>query len=128
MKTALVVSVFMMLAVSAQGQQAGDPFSKLTPEQQDAFEEGKDAFREVEGIEDGLGPVFNGTSCAGCHFNPAVGGDSNILERRFGTTDKKKFDALGDLGGSLIQSRGIGQVGACNVCGRGGATGSNDSD
>jgi CxxC motif-containing protein (DUF1111 family) len=117
MKTALVVSIFTLLAVSAQGQQAGDPLSELTPEQEVAFEEGKEAFQEVEGIEDGLGPVFNGTSCAGCHFNPAVGGDSNILERRFGTTDKNKFDALGDLGGSLIQSRGIGEVGACNFVG-----------
>jgi CxxC motif-containing protein (DUF1111 family) len=117
MKTALVVSVFTLLAVSAQGQQAGDPLSGLTPEQQDAFETGQDVFQEVEGIPDGLGPVFNGTSCVGCHFNPAVGGDSNIVERRFGTTDKNKFDALGDLGGSLIQSRGIGQVGACNFMG-----------
>jgi CxxC motif-containing protein (DUF1111 family) len=110
MKTALVVSIFTLLAVSAQGQQAGDPFSELTPEQEVAFEEGKEAFQEVEGIEDGLGPVFNGTSCAECHSNPTVGGDSNIFERRFGTTDKKKFDALGDLGGSLIQSRGIGEI------------------
>jgi CxxC motif-containing protein (DUF1111 family) len=119
MKTALVVSVFTLLAVSAQGQQAGDPLSGLTPEQQDAFEKGQDVFQEVEGIPDGLGPVFNGTSCVGCHFNPAVGGDSNIVERRFGTTDKNKFDALGDLGGSLIQSRGIGQVevGACPFMG-----------
>jgi CxxC motif-containing protein (DUF1111 family) len=60
-----------------------------------------------------LGPVFNGTSCAPCHFNPAVGGDSNIVETRFGTTDKNKFDALGDLGGSLIQSQGIGRVAGC---------------
>src|SRR5262245_30648886 len=109
MKTALVVSFFMMLAVSAHGQQAGDPVSRLTPDQQTAFKEGKEAFEEVEGIDDGLGPVFNGTSCAGCHFNPVVGGDSNVLEKRFGTTDRKKFDALGDLGGSLRQLRGIGE-------------------
>jgi CxxC motif-containing protein (DUF1111 family) len=113
MKAALFVSLFMWLAVSAQGQQAGDPFSGLTPEQQAEFEEGKEAFQEEEGVRDGLGPVFNGTSCAQCHFNPAVGGDSNIVETRFGTTDKNKFDALGDLGGSLIQSQGIGRVGGC---------------
>jgi CxxC motif-containing protein (DUF1111 family) len=117
MKTALVVSVFTLLAVSAQGQQAGDPFSGLTPEQQAAFEDGQDAFQEEERTRDGLGPIFNGTSCAGCHFNPAVGGDSNILERRFGTTDKNKFDALGDLGGSLVQSQGIGRVGGCTFVG-----------
>jgi CxxC motif-containing protein (DUF1111 family) len=114
-KTALVVSVFLVLAVSAQGQQAGDPVSGLTPEQQAAFDEGKEAFEEEERPRDGLGPVFNGTSCAQCHFNPAVGGDSNIVETRFGTTDKNKFDALGDLGGSLIQSQGIGRVGGCTV-------------
>src|SRR5262245_17454376 len=110
MKTALVVSVFTLLAVSAQGQQPGDPFPGLTFEQQAAFEEGEEEFQEVESIEAGLGPVFNGTSCAGCHSNPAVGGDSNILETRFGTTDENKFDALEDFGGSLIQSRGIGEV------------------
>jgi CxxC motif-containing protein (DUF1111 family) len=113
MKTALVVSVFTLLAVSAQGQQAGDPFSGLTSEQRAAFDDGKEAFEEEEDILEGLGPIFNGTSCAQCHSNPAVGGDSNIVETRFGTTDKKKFDALGDLGGSLIQSQGIGRVAEC---------------
>src|SRR5262245_26184332 len=105
MKTALVVSVFTLLAVSAQGQQAGEPFSQLTLEEQVTFEEGKDAFEEEEDILDGLGPVFNGTSCAQCHSNPTVGGDSNTVETRFGTIDKNKFDALEDLGGSLIQSQ-----------------------
>jgi CxxC motif-containing protein (DUF1111 family) len=110
MKIVVFVSCFIVLAISAHGQQAGDPFAGLTPEQRTAFEEGKDAFQEEEGIQDGLGPVFNGTSCAQCHFNPVVGGDSNITETRFGTTDKNKFDALGDLGGSLIQSQGIDKV------------------
>jgi CxxC motif-containing protein (DUF1111 family) len=110
MKTALVVSVFTLLAVSAQGQQAGDPFSGLTPEEQVAFDDGKEAFEEEEAILEGLGPIFNGTSCAQCHSNPTVGGDSNTVETRFGTTEKNKFDALEDLGGSLIQSQGIGTV------------------
>jgi CxxC motif-containing protein (DUF1111 family) len=117
MKTVLFVSFSMWLAVSAQGQQAGDPFPGLTPDQQAAFEEGKGEFQEDEDIPEGLGPVFNGTSCAQCHSNPAVGGDSNITETRFGTTDKNKFDALGDLGGSLIQSQGIGPYGTCNFVG-----------
>jgi CxxC motif-containing protein (DUF1111 family) len=115
MKTALVVSLFTLVAVSAQGQQAGDPFSDLTPQQQADFDAGKEVFQEEEDIPEGLGPIFNGTSCAQCHSNPAVGGDSNIVETRFGTTDKKKFDALGDLGGSLIQSQGIGRVVGCGV-------------
>jgi CxxC motif-containing protein (DUF1111 family) len=113
MKTALLISLFVLLVSGGAIAGIGDPFPELTPADQAAFEEGRDAFQEEEGVRDGLGPVFNGTSCAQCHFNPAVGGDSNIVETRFGTTDKNKFDALGDLGGSLIQSQGIGHVGGC---------------
>jgi CxxC motif-containing protein (DUF1111 family) len=35
-----------------------------------------DAFTEVDGVEEGLGPRFNLDSCAGCHAFPAVGGTS----------------------------------------------------
>jgi CxxC motif-containing protein (DUF1111 family) len=113
MKTALLISLFVLLVSGGAIAGIGDPFSGLTPADQAAFDDGKAAFQEEETPKDGLGPVFNGTSCAECHFNPAVGGDSNIVETRFGTTDKNKFDALGDLGGSLIQSQGIGHVAGC---------------
>jgi CxxC motif-containing protein (DUF1111 family) len=113
MKTAVLISLFVLLVSGGAIAGIGDPFPGLTPDQQAAFDEGKDEFQEVERPRDGLGPIFNGTSCAQCHSNPAVGGDSNIVETRFGTTDKNKFDALGDLGGSLIQSQGIGRVGGC---------------
>jgi CxxC motif-containing protein (DUF1111 family) len=114
MKTAVLISLFVLLVSGGAIAGIGDPFPGLTPDQQAAFDDGKDAFQEVERPRDGLGPIFNGTSCAQCHFNPAVGGDSDITETRFGTTDKNKFDALGDLGGSLIQKFGIGQYGTCN--------------
>src|SRR5882724_1950945 len=113
MKTALLISLFVLLMSGGATAGIGDPFSGLTPADQAAFDDGKAAFQEEEKPKDGLGPVFNGTSCAECHFNPAVGGDSTITETRFGTTDKNKFDALGDLGGSLIQSQGIGHVSGC---------------
>ncbi len=38
------------------------------------FRLGLDDFLEVETAEEGLGPAFNGTSCAACHNVPAVGG------------------------------------------------------
>jgi CxxC motif-containing protein (DUF1111 family) len=113
MKTALLISLLVLLVSGGATAGIGDPFSGLTAADQAAFEEGQDEFQEEEGVRDGLGPVFNGTSCAQCHSNPAVGGDSNIVETRFGTTDKNKFDALGDRGGSLIQSQGIGRVAGC---------------
>jgi CxxC motif-containing protein (DUF1111 family) len=35
-----------------------------------------DAFVEIDGVPEGLGPRFNLDSCAGCHAFPAVGGTS----------------------------------------------------
>jgi len=44
-----------------------------------------------EAVEDpatnGLGPVFNATSCVGCHANPVTGGPSQITELRVGHKD-----------------------------------------
>jgi hypothetical protein len=91
----------------------GDPLPGLTTKEHQAFEIGLDDFLEVETVEDGLGPVFNETSCAGCHSSPAVGGDSEVVETRFGTIDKKLFDPLISGGGSLMQAHGNGQVGDC---------------
>lgn len=95
----------------------GDPFAGLTAEFAGLFGDGKDEFEDVETVADGLGPVFNGTSCAGCHSNPAVGGDSDTLETRFGATTNNHFDPLAQFGGSLIQSEGVGAIGSCNFTG-----------
>jgi CxxC motif-containing protein (DUF1111 family) len=48
------------------------------------FRLGLDDFTEVETVEEGLGPAFNGTSCAVCHSVPAIGGGGVILEVRAG--------------------------------------------
>ena len=45
-------------------------------------------FEDVEGTADGLGPTFNGTSCAGCHSTPVTGGVSNVTELRAGHLDR----------------------------------------
>lgn len=95
----------------------GDPLAGLGAALTDRFVSGKDEFEEVETADEGLGPVFNGDSCALCHASPAVGGDSDLVETRFGTITDGHFDPLAALGGSLIQSQGVGQVGACNFAG-----------
>jgi len=41
-------------------------------------------FDEVEGIADGLGPLYNAQSCRECHQNPTSGGASQVLELRVG--------------------------------------------
>jgi CxxC motif-containing protein (DUF1111 family) len=41
-------------------------------------------FDEVEGLADGLGPLYNAQSCRECHQNPTSGGASQITELRIG--------------------------------------------
>jgi CxxC motif-containing protein (DUF1111 family) len=83
-------------------------------EDQAAFAADRETFSEVEENEDGLGPVYNATSCVGCHRNPIAGGSSQIVEiragrRTFDPTDpsprKVRFEE--PPGGSVIQQRAI---------------------
>jgi CxxC motif-containing protein (DUF1111 family) len=91
----------------------GDPLPRLPQADLDRFAAGKVEFETDEEPADGLGPVFNDTSCARCHSAPAVGGGSAILETRFGAATFGRFDPLAELGGSLIQAKGIGPAGNC---------------
>lgn len=96
----------------------GDPLAGLTTEQLDKFTAGKEEFETVEGVADGLGPTFNGTSCGGCHSAGGVGGSSNVeFVTRYGRILNGKFDPLAEFGGSLIHSKGIGPVGSCDYVG-----------
>ena len=112
-----LVGIFAWRAAADKPLSFGDPFPDLTTDQLIQFSDGEVEFTQVETVADGLGPVFNGTSCAACHSNPAVGGDSDIVETRFGTITNNVFDPLTHLGGSLIQSQGIGPVGSCDFVG-----------
>jgi CxxC motif-containing protein (DUF1111 family) len=60
----------------------GDPMFGLLPAEFERFRLGLDDFLEVETAEEGLGPSYNGTSCAGCHSTPAVGGVGLVSEVR----------------------------------------------
>jgi CxxC motif-containing protein (DUF1111 family) len=104
---ALGLAALLRSAIADNPPSFGEPLPNLTAAELAMFDVGKDDFEEVETPADGLGPVFNNTSCAACHSSPAVGGDSNILETRFGRRDHQKFDAMESSGGSLIQSQGI---------------------
>src|SRR4030095_9512116 len=104
---------------SAAASDFGDPLDGLSAEELQSFAAGKAAFEEIEEAADGLGPVFNGTSCAGCHNVGATGGGSETLETRFATAHNGTFDGLERLGGSLIQTDGIGAQGARDSLGAG---------
>ena len=58
-------------------------FNNLTNgfEAQDAFDKDRQKFEEVEAISDGLGPVYNATSCVSCHQNPVTGSSSQVTEQ-----------------------------------------------
>lgn len=89
----------------------GKALAGLTVQQRAAFEAGLEAFEDVENFEDGLGPVFNGRSCAECHAQTAVGGTSpdlsNSVVTRIGTLKNGVFDPLTELGGTVVQRRSI---------------------
>jgi hypothetical protein len=63
------------LAVSLVATEAPTGFDNLTNGfvTQAEFDEAIEGFREQEGIEDGLGPVYNAQSCGECHQNPVTG-------------------------------------------------------
>ena len=63
---------------------AGGPYSSLNSNEQTAFSNAKNSFTEVDSVSGtiaaengrGLGPTFNGNSCAQCHAQPSAGGSS----------------------------------------------------
>ncbi|MEY4511667.1 MAG: hypothetical protein RLZZ450_3789 [Pseudomonadota bacterium] len=95
----------------------GAPLNGLSAANQAAFFDGKAEFSAAEEPDEGLGPVFNGPSCAFCHVQGATGGAGTLVETRFGKLTNGVFDPLGSLGGSLIQTTGIGVSGRCNYVG-----------
>ncbi len=75
-------------------------------------------FSEVEAFEDGIGPVFNNTSCISCHESPrgtAEANDTNTNQKVFGGTGSQitelragHFNGISFVdhpGGSLINDR-----------------------
>lgn len=81
----------------------GNALPGLTPLEFSEFRLGLDDFTEVETAEEGLGPAFNGTSCAVCHNVPAIGGSGVILEVRAGYRDADgTFRGLNAAGDTLI--------------------------
>ena len=124
-KTTLVfVSVtgvlILLLAQQRTDSQAQEyltnPLPGLTPAQLVDFNAGLDEFEEVDTVEEGLGPVFNGKSCAECHAVPSTGGsEPNVgvaRETRISRIFNGRFDPLDgsvsvDRGGQLLQQRAI---------------------
>ena len=100
----LVVCLSGLLFAQLRAPRPGDPLLGVTPVEFEEFRLGLDDFLEVETAEEGLGPAYNGTSCAVCHSVPAVGGTSSIAETRAGRRGPRgEFIPLDASGESLFQ-------------------------
>ncbi|MDQ3069941.1 MAG: hypothetical protein M3R55_09465 [Acidobacteriota bacterium] len=97
---ALLLGAVLVARAQERPAGAGGPLAGLTPREFSEFRLGLDDFLEVETAEEGLGPAFNGTSCAVCHNIPAIGGGGLILEVRAGYRDAsgafRTFDPTGE--------------------------------
>ena len=89
MKTIVAAAAILLLALAwrvgvanAQAQRVGEPLTGISSVDLEEFRLGLEDFLEVETSEEGLGPAFNGTSCAVCHNVPVVGGGGIIAEIR----------------------------------------------
>ncbi len=104
---------FLALSIFAAAQEIqprmGDPLPGLSASELSRFLAGKQVFQTPVNVSQGSGPIFNDTSCAGCHGTPAPGGSSQIFVRRFGkaANGPNPFDPLENLGGSLLQKNSI---------------------
>jgi len=55
----------------------------------DTFGANQATFEEVDGVDKGLGPIYNAQSCVACHQNPVTGGISQVTELRVGHKDSR---------------------------------------
>jgi CxxC motif-containing protein (DUF1111 family) len=101
--TAATVWLSALVVAQLRTPVPGDALPGVTPVEFEEFRIGLDDFLEVETSDEGLGPAFNGTSCAVCHSVPAVGGTSTIAEVRAGRRGPQgEFIALDSSGESLF--------------------------
>jgi CxxC motif-containing protein (DUF1111 family) len=90
---------------SRQTDLVRSPNSPLIPSKDCDFEDALEEFTGPDDISDGVGPVFNAVGCGDCHIAPAIGGFSQIVEKRAGLWDGFRF--TDHPGGSLIHDRAL---------------------
>jgi CxxC motif-containing protein (DUF1111 family) len=104
--SSLVLTVAFAGTISRGQERAltpGDPLPGISPTEFSEFRLGLEDFTEVETAEEGLGPAFNGTSCAVCHSIPAIGGSGVMLETRAGYRDEdNRHLGLNEAGDTLV--------------------------
>lgn len=93
----------LLLGAQTVPTKPGDPLPGLTDIEAALFQRGLDVFTQTANLGDGVGPAFNGTSCAVCHDMPVIGGTGLILETHAGYRDASgEFRALSAAGETLM--------------------------
>ncbi len=82
------------------------PLDDLTPSQLGVHLAGDEAFARRFTAADGVGPIFNATSCDQCHIGEGKGHIVFNLTR-FGRMGAGGFDPLRELGGPQLQDRAL---------------------
>ncbi|MBM4267476.1 MAG: hypothetical protein FJ144_12830, partial [Deltaproteobacteria bacterium] len=95
---------------------APEAFASLTDAERSRFDDGLFSFTRTVTPAGGLGPVFNGESCAECHSDPTIGGESRRTVTLFGSARDGRFDSLAAHGGPLLQSQGV-RTASCSATG-----------
>src|SRR5438105_14415123 len=79
----LVVALAVVVAAQSQAPTGFD--NKSNGMVDDTTHQADQAkFDEVEGLDDGLGPLYNAQSCRECHQSPVSGAASQVAELRVG--------------------------------------------
>jgi CxxC motif-containing protein (DUF1111 family) len=114
----LLVESAALFAATPQSKEAPSGFHKASNGfvSGDEYDQAVKSFETVETPADGLGPVYNETSCVACHQNPVTGAASQTAVIRAGyhipnptpTEDNpNQFIFVEPKGGSLIHQRAI---------------------
>jgi CxxC motif-containing protein (DUF1111 family) len=102
-----VAGFVLPTALSQAPAEAPAGFDNLTNgvTEQLQFDADRDVFDEIEGTDEGLGPVYNAQGCGECHQSPVSGAISQVTELRAGRFDGVNF--IDHPGGSLINDRAV---------------------
>src|SRR5437867_861261 len=89
--------------VFAAGDGVGLPLPLSTAEERRLFRQGQIVFQTVFTPATGLGPLFNGNSCAECHEDPVAGGVGDEVEVHATAYQGGVCNDLSAEGGPVIQ-------------------------
>ena len=101
-----LLSGLAFMAACAATMKVGAPIEGLERDQRDQFDRGRKGFERVFTPRTGLGPLFNETSCAGCHEDPVSGGSGEESELHVASFSRGGVcDPLIEKGGPVIQQK-----------------------